>query len=201
MDYLDCSVITKTILLLAFNGFCAITRSEHVVNNKISNYDYVFIISSCNYKSWIKIFQNFLSSEFNEECLVTDDCNYFFLKENNNLVLRHEKSNFIIKLNKNNIICLLRELSFLFVQTLCLPDSSKLCFVELLNYFCSLSNVPDGEKMIKQFGKKDFIFQFQLSIDLFNLNVSAVHIYCCLHKFKKDFFRLYKMRTLENEFK
>lgn len=199
--YIDCGVITNDLLLVAFKGYCALTETSNVEINSILNVDKMFVISFTNYAAWVKIFQNFLSKEFKDECLCVNNCNYYFTKGNNCLTVKHENLNFSVVLTVSNVCMLLKEFSLIFVHTLCLPDSSQICFTELLNFFSSLRLEPENEKIIKEFQKKDFIAQFQVTIATFNLNVSAVHIYCCLHKFKKDFVRLSKMRNLENDLK
>lgn len=196
-DFLDCSIINKWTILVACKSFCALTRTDNIHCNKIVSLEKAFDISVNNYRAWLKIFQNFLSLDFKDECLVVNDCNYYFTKENATLKLRHEKSNICLYFTINHIYCFLREFPNIYVHSLCLPDTSKLCFIELLNLFSTLPNDPETTQVIKNFEKKDYIIQFQKTIDLFELNVTAVHIYCCLHKFKKDFFVLYKLISIE----
>lgn len=199
-SYFDLSYINDNIVLCACKNYLLISNIDNVENSKIINPESCLLISIVRYPNWIKAFTNFLSQEtFTDECLVNKESNFLFKKENRNLKVEIDKNKTIFCFTKLDVKKILYEFSFLFVHCLSLPDDTKLCFFELLlNFESILEASNEGEKIIKNFTKKDFIDQFRNTITTFQLNVSAVHIYICLYRFKKEFLRLSKMRRIND---
>lgn len=197
-SYLDLAYINDNIILCACTNYFLITNIENIKNCQIIKFDFCLLIPIVRYENWIKVFQNFLSEEiFKDEALVNNECNILFKKDSQKLKIENDKTKQKFCFTKSDVKKFLYNFSMLFVHCLCLPDETKICFFELLLTLESINH--DANQVVDNFAKKDFIKHFQVTINTFSLNVSAVHVYVCLFRYKKDFIKLTAMRKINKD--